>query len=117
MTQHLKNTKHIIEEDIMQETWENDVDVLNVIHQEFSSEEEGEEEEAINLAVMKDGSIVNATECQDCYVLILRDNIQHSCCAKSNPGPTAEEQSHFIRNIVSVTRVSKNSVCTTVLTI
>jgi hypothetical protein len=91
----------------MQETWENDVKV--------SYEEEGEKEETISLAVLKDGSIVKATECQDCYILLLRDRVQHSCCAKSNPGPTAEEQFHFIRNIVSVTRVTKNSVFTTLL--
>ena len=106
---------HIKEEDIMQETWENNVDELNMIHQEVFYEEEGEEEEGISLAVMKNGSIVKATECQDCYILILRDGIQHSCCAKSNPGATSEEQSHFIRNVVSVTRVTKNSVYTTVI--
>ena len=54
------------------------------------------------IAVMKDGLHIMCTECDVCYCIILRKDIEHNCCENVHDTVISEEQLSFIANLIEV---------------
>lgn len=54
------------------------------------------------IAVMKDGLHIMCTECDACYCIILRKDIEHNCCENVHDTVISEEQLSFIANLIEV---------------
>jgi hypothetical protein len=56
-------------------------------------------------AFMIDGSILECTECEDCYVVIKRTGIAHKCCCNEFDLEIDQEQREFIESLLFIVSV------------